>query len=237
MQRLTIELFVRDYSDFESRQFEILQGLSRMRRDFTHNRIYPSLAELIELYSTLTRVARSADDIRKGAPRRIRGLDLKAKRIIFESLNLNKSDMEAVEELIAWALPHIEEAIDEGRTIYNFVDEHLALEEVGIVPSYVEEGYLMVPDLRNRVLHVLRYETSIFTSSDERFRNLRTEIIETLPLGLVQQSPGSIKQQLMSRHRDMPNPATYVVSTELDFPFQETILPIAKRKFMRRLFS
>jgi hypothetical protein len=237
MSRLGLELFISAEQDFEVRQYQILNALATVRSDFSHNRIYPTLGELIDLYTTLSRISKSAGDIRHELPRRITGLDLKAQRIIYESLNLSPRDVEAVEELINWSLPHIQRTIEEGQTIFNFVDESLDLEEVGIVPSYTEEGYLMIPEPRRRLLHVLRYEVSIFTGSEQRYRNLKTISLQSIPLGLVEQSPMTIKRQLIEAHRDMPNPATYLFRTELDFPYTETILPVAKRKFMRRLYS
>lgn len=237
MSKLGLELFVNAEHDFEVRQYQILNALAEVRSDFSRNRIYPTLGELIELYSTLAHISRSADGIRQELPRRVAGLDLNTQRIIYESLNLSQRDIEAVGELIDWSLPHIQRAIEEGQTIFNFVDENLGVEEVGIVPSYTEEGYLMIPEPTRRLLHVLRYEVSIFTGSDQRYRNLKTISIQSIPLGLIEQSPASIKKQLIEQHRDLPNPATYLFHTELDFPYVETILPVAKRKFMRRLFS
>lgn len=237
MSRLGLELFISAEQDFEVRQYQILNALATVRDDFTHNRIYPTLGELIELYMTLARVSRSAGDIRHELPRRIQGLDLKAQRIIYEPLNMSQRDIEAVAELIAWSMPHIQRAIEEGQTIFNFVDENIGVEEVDIVPTYAEEGYLMIPEPRRHLLHVLRYEVSIFAGSDEQYRNLKTISLQSIPLGLVEQSPLSIKRELIARHGDLPNPATYLFRTELDFPYSETILPVAKRKFMRRLFS
>lgn len=237
MSRLSLELFVSAERDFEVRQYQILNALANVRTDFSHNRIYPTLGELIELYMTLTRISRSAGDIRQELPRRIQGLDLKAQRIIFESLDMSPRDIEAVEELINWSLPHIQKTIEEGQTIFNFVDENIGVEEVGILPTYTEEGYLMIPEPRRRLLHVLRYEVSIFTGADEQYRNLKTVSIQSVPLGLIEQSPMSIKRQLIEQHRDLPNPATYLFRTDLDFPFAETILPVAKRKFLRRLYQ
>ena len=43
--------------------------------------------------------------------------------------------------------------------------------------------------------------------------------------------------ELIEANRDLPNPATYLFETDLDFPFNETILPVAKRKFLRGLYS
>jgi hypothetical protein len=237
MGRLGLELFISAEQDFEVRQYQILNALANVRSDFTHNRIYPTLGELIELYTMLTRISRSAGDIRQELPRRISGLDLKAQRIIYEPVNMSQRDIEAVEELINWSLPHIQHAIEEGQTIFNFVDENIGVEEVGILPSYAEEGYLLIPEPQRRLLHVLRYEVSIFTGSDEQYRNLKTISLQSIPLGLIEQSPLAIKRGLIERHHDLPNPATYLFRTELDFPYSETILPVAKRKFMRRLFS
>ena len=237
MSKLGLELFISAEQDFEVRQYQILNALSIVRDNFSHNRIYPTLGELIELYSNLSHISRNAGNLRQELPRRIAGLDLKAQRIIYEAINLSQPDFEAVEELINWSLPHIRRAIEEGQTIFNFVDENLGVEEVGIVPSYTEEGYLMIPEPTRRVLHVLRYEVSIFTGSDQRYRNLKTISIQSIPLGLIEQSPMSIKKQLIEQHQDLPNPATYLFSTDLEFPYIETILPIAKRKFMRHLFS
>lgn len=237
MSRMGLELFISAEQDFEVRQYQILNALASVRNDFSHNRIYPTLGELIELYQTLSRISRSAGDIRSELPKRITGLDLKAQRIIYESMSLSQRDIDAVEELINWSLPFIQKTIEEGQTIFNFVDDNLGLEEVGIVPSYTEEGYLMIPELSRRMLHVLRYEVTIFSGPDQRYRNLKTISIQSIPIGLVEESPTSIKRRLIELHRDLPNPATYLVRTELDFPYAETILPVAKRKFMRQLYS
>jgi hypothetical protein len=136
-----------------------------------------------------------------------------------------------------WALPKIKAAIEEGQTIYNFVEKHVALEEVGLVPSYVDEGYLLVPEPKTSRLHVVRYEVSIFTSAEQKFRNLKTETVKSYDVNAIDASPWHVKQHLMKELRDLPNPATYTFTSELDYPYDETLLPIAKRKLLRRLYS
>jgi hypothetical protein len=45
----------------------------------------------------------------------------------------------------------------------------------------------------------------------------------------------NIKSELI-RHRTMlPNPAVYGIETDLRFPIEETLLPIAKRRLVRYL--
>jgi hypothetical protein len=221
----------------ESSQFHILSGLQRIRKDFSQNKIYPPLSELIELYGTLRTISQRGADIRGELPKRIKGLDIKGQRIIYEPLELSNDDLRAVEDLIQWALPRIQQAIEEGQTIYNFVDESIRVEEVGLHPTYIKEGYLMLPELKRNLLHVIRYEVTIFTGADQQYRNLKTQTIETRPLSSLDFSPGRVKLDLIESHRELPNPATYFFSTELDFPFNETMLPVAKRKLLRQIYS
>lgn len=237
MASLQLDMFINAYRDYEASRYRVMSGIQRVRQDFSQNRIYPTLAELIELFQTLQRIAQHGDAIRRELPKEIRGIDLEANRIIFDPAHLNRSEFEAIEELINWALPEIREAIEEGKTIFNFVDENLTMAGVGIVPSYVEEGYLLVPDVKSELLHVLRYEVSIFSGVEEKYRNLKTTAVKSVPLSAISTTAGNLKLELIRANRDLPNPATYLFQTELDFPFDETILPVAKRKFMRLVSS
>jgi hypothetical protein len=237
MSQLTLDLFVNTQRDYESRQFHILGELQKVRKGFAQNKIYPSLSELIELYHTLRKIAAQAGDIRLAMPGRIVGLDLDEKRVIYEPHEMSNDDLREVEELINWSLPYIQHAVEEGQTIYNFVDEHLRLAEVGLLPSYVEEGYLLVPDMGQNLLHVFRYEVSIFTGPDQRYRNLKTTGLKTMPLSLIAAAPWSLKEALIREYQELPNPATYIFSTDIEFPFAETVLPVAKRKLLRQIYS
>ena len=116
-------------------------------------------------------------------------------------------------------------------------EEDLHMEEVGIVPSYVDEGYLFVPDYESSQIHILRYNVSIFTGADERYRSLRTSHVKSVRHVPVALSPHTIKMELMEERKDLPNPATYSFDFELDFPYEATVLPVAKRKLMRYLCS
>ncbi len=237
MCALSLESFLGVYRDYELTQYHILDEIKKVRADFSHNRIYPTLSQLIDLYQTLRTISRRSEDLRNELPQRIKGLDLKDKRILFEPIFISPGNMKMVEDLINWALPHIQEAIEEGRTIFDFVDDHLTMEGVGLIPSYIEEGYLLVPEPKRNFLHVIRYEISIYSGPTESFRNLKTTALKTLPLGDLAATPAGVKLELIAEHHELPNPATYVIGTDLDFPFQEAILPVAKRKLLRHLSS
>lgn len=237
MSGLCFDLFLAAGQDYESTQYRILSGLQEVRKAFSNNIIYPHLGELVSLHQSLHQMQQRLESFKDILPKRITDIDLEAGQVVYERAEIGGGQVNFIGDIIRWALPHIKAAIEEGRAIFEFVEECLHLEEVGIVPSFVEEGYLLIPDYQKRNLHVLRYDLSIITQADERYRSLRTTHVRSIPVGEVMLSPRSIKLDLLEIERSLPNPATYYFDTDLDFPFEQTMLPVAKRKLMRHLYK
>jgi hypothetical protein len=237
MNTLSLDVFLTGTRDFEAKQYEVLQGLKTLRAELRHNRLYPALAELVDLISVLGDFLQKKGEIQSRLPHRLKKLDLENKRLVYEPEKRDDADLERSVDLIHWAFPVIKNAIDEGTELYNFVEEHVRIEHVGIVPMYREEGYWFVPENTVSRLHLLRYEITLFTSTTERFRALKTRVLDSFEQASIRHSPESIKLDLIERYPDMPNPATYACETDLDFPYNETILPVAKRKLMEQVFS
>lgn len=234
---LDLDLFTYDHSDFESSQYKVLAALKDISEDFKENKIYPHLSHLIELHKTLTEILNRLGDLRDQFPKRIKKLDFVNKKIEHEVVFVDGADLSQIEDLIEWALPHIKEKIEEGRAIYEFVDEEIKLEEVGIVPGYTDEGYFFVPDNEVSKLMLFQYEVTVFESSQDNYRSLKTGLLKALEQGMVRLSPNAIKLDLISKNKKLPNPATFAFDTDLYFPFKETIFPITKRKLLRQLYN
>jgi hypothetical protein len=237
MSKLTLDLFTSGYQDVEAKQYQVLQGLKEQYDRFSHNRLYPDLADLIRLAGALEAIIESHEDLQQRLPRTITDLDIEQKKVVTQPSEMEFPELSRVIDFIAWALPLIRKAIEEGTTIYNFVDQHIAIEEVGILPVYREEGYWFIPDLKAELLHLLRYELSLFSASNERYRTLKTVFLESLEEHAVKLSPESVKLSLMKKYHDLPNPATYRCEVDIDFPYQDTVLPVAKRKLMAHLVA
>ncbi|NND70192.1 MAG: hypothetical protein HKN43_01300 [Rhodothermales bacterium] len=233
---LSLDLFLTASRDIETTQYRFLSELKVVRQAFSDNVVYPHLGALVSLYDNLKTLLADLDRARGAMPGEISHIDPETLGLAYTNKFLQEDHMGSLEEIITWALPYIQDTIEEGRTIYEFVDKHMVLEEVGIIPAYVEEGYVLVPDRKSKQLHVLQYQLSIFTGKDENYRSLKTTHIRALESGEVVRDPSSIKLQLVSDNKDLPNPATFSFVTDLDFPFESTMLPIAKRKLMRHLY-
>lgn len=224
MSSLDLALFTNAH-DEESTRYRVLHGLQAARRAFGENAVYPHLANLIRLHQAMCDVTERSEALRERGT--VTGVDLKEGTLRYETSN---APAFLFETLIAWASPLIQETIEEGKAIFDFVDERTEVEAVGIVPSYQDEGYLLVPD--RGALRILRYAVSIFTQHDERFRSLRTAAIGQAPMDA---QPHDLKRRLVAEHPDLPAPATYRLATDLDFPVEATMLPVAKRKLLQYL--
>ncbi len=237
MTELRLNHFLTAVHDFESAQYKVLNGLQLARQAFSKNIVYPYLSSLVKLYDVLQHIISGMDVVEQGLPRRLEEIDLNSQTLKYEYPSLDGDQIAVVKELVSWSLPYMQEAIEEGRTIFEFVEGHLHIGEVGLIPSYVEEGYLIIPHLEDNALHILKYDVSLFTDAKERYRSLRTAHFKTITSHQVMRSPHSIKLELIEENRALPNPATYMCDLEISFPYEETVLPIAKRKLMRHLYT
>lgn len=237
MKKLSLESFLSGGNDHELNQYRVLDALQFYRDEFSRNRLYPGLTDLIELSTILESLIAHREDFRRILPQQLKRIDFERKHLVYEPIKPLEGDIEHVVDLMVWALPVMKGVIEEGRRIYDFVDENIVVEHVGILPMYREEGYCFVTDNRDSLLHVLRYEVSLFTAGEEKFRALKMRPLKSWKKKFVRPSLESLKLQLIKEYRDLPAPATYSCDTDLDFPFCETILPVAKRKLMARVFA
>ena len=75
-----------------------------------------------------------------------------------------------------------------------------------------------------------------FSTEENPLRTLKSKLVDLISLNTPEaNSPYEIKHNLIKKYPDLPNPSTYCFNSSIDFPFVETILPVAKRKLVRVL--
>lgn len=237
MENLKLETFLSAEKDWEINQYKVLGGIKEFQSEFNKKKIYPSLSELISLYSVLQEILDNETILNGKFPKQIVNYDLKNKKIIYETLEKVNEEEKFLFSLIEWALPLIKNAIEEAAVLFEFVEKNIEIEEIGILPLYKDEGYFIIPDNTNQKLLIHRFQCTLFSSNSEKYRTLKTTFIEEMQKEIIEKSPESIKLDLIKKFKDLPNPATYFCETELDFPFNETIFPVAKRKLMAKVAS
>ncbi|MGE5411683.1 MAG: hypothetical protein ACM3MI_12050 [Clostridiales bacterium] len=232
MNKLTIDTFLY-VSDFELTTYRILDSLKNYTQEFNKNRLYPGLSELIELNLALKDVDDSnLNDIYIENYNRP---SHSSENLMIETVEITDEYIEEVVNLIEWAKPLIREMIDEGKILYEFVKKNINIEEIGVADSCKEEGYILVPDNKFEAVQLLRYDITLTSNGKKQQRKLNTRFLQNIDKVYIDNAPQDTVMELFRDYADMPTSPTFICTTELDFPFSETILPVVKRKLMSRM--
>lgn len=217
--------------DFEYKQYLLLAYLKEVSRHFLLTELYPWLAELIEHYKNVVAVRENKENIKKYFPQRLSGINKKGE-LTYESVVNDDTLMQEVENIIEYAIPQFRHHVEEGRTIYDIVEEHLHISPVGIIPLNSSYGYALLKGGETASTNVYEYQLTFFESAMEKFKAVHTHFVKTFTKN-ISNTFQSIKDDLMRENKQLPNPAVYAIETEMALPLQETFLPVAKRMLVR----
>ena len=220
--------------DFEYKKYVLLAYLQKVSEEFTEQRLYPSLSELIEHYRNLKELKSNKQNLFANFKTSLKSMDLETFRLIYEKIAADDMVMQEVESIIDFSLPQFELYMRDGKKIYDFIEEHLSISPVGIIPINNDCGYLMLKEASSNETRIYQYEVSIFENPGEKFRGLDIQYLISYEKNLMNTFE-SIKSDLLRYNKNLPNPATFVVESDIAIPFEETFLPIAKRSLMKRI--
>lgn len=104
--------------------------------------------------------------------------------------------------------------LDEGKELYEFVGEQLAVEIVGISPERDQEGYLLINFDVSRDVYVYRYNVTFFENATDRHRSVSTHCIQN-DYRDTGRTLERIKIELVNSFEELPNPNTFLVVSKL----------------------
>lgn len=167
-------------------------------------------------------------------PQRVKRIDVENFRIEYERIMHDDTYMDELVAILDFALPRIKESVEGGKNIYEYVECCLDIQPIGIMPLNADEGYLLLNNGTETEIRVFTYAMTIFESQADKYRAMRTNYLCSYTRQF-NHTHESIKIDLMREFRNLPNPATFAISSQLTFPLYETLLPIAKRSLVRFL--
>lgn len=218
--------------DYEYKKYVLLAYLKDIKKRFNLTELYPFLSDLVFHYRNLQRISQSKKLIFENFPKSISKADFRKLEFTYHKIIQDDDIMQELEEIIAFALPQLEGAINEGRELYDFVEENLEIEPIGVTPIYANEGYILVNQDSARDVSIFRYQLSVFENTEENFRGISTSYVQD-DFKDLSRSFEQIKIDLARKFRELPNPATYLIVSKLNFPLPQTLLPVAKRLLVR----
>jgi hypothetical protein len=224
--------FTEGYIDFELKKYTLLAYLQHVNSYFNQNKLYPQLADIVFHYNNIVAFRENRRFLEEQFPRQLTEINIKNLQLVYERMIEDNEMMQELEEIINYSAQKIKSTLQSGTDLYEFVEAKLNIEPVGIIPLDTSEGYLLICDGRFNTTVAYQYQLTIYEKHDERYRGLRTDFVETW-MRSVSNSVENIKAELIRNRKQLPNPAVYNIETALAYPLEETLLPIAKRSFVK----
>lgn len=236
MEQLSKDWLTQGLIDFEYKKYILLAYLKSANESFTRNQLYPFMADLVFHYRNIISVKENKALLRESFPKELSPEQFNKLELSYRKMIEDDSIMRELESIIEFSIPKIKESLEEGSFIYEYVESKCEISAIGVTPLYAKEGYLFVTQPPEKQTNLYRYQVSLFDGSSEQFRSLNTEFIECIekkPLYTYER----LKLDVISKFKELPNPATYLILSKAQFPFSETLMPVAKRLFVKHILN
>ncbi|MFT4834583.1 MAG: hypothetical protein ACJAVY_001237 [Marinoscillum sp.] len=220
--------------DFEFKKYTLLAYLKHIKKKFKVDELYPFMSDLAFHYRNLAQIKSGRELISAKFPKELSKADFNQLKLTYKLLVEDDEVMNEIKEIIEFALPNMQQVLEEGRGLHEFVEEQMDLSPVGVNSLYENEGYILINVDHRRDVQVYRYQISIFENSHEKYRGINTTFLGE-DFQDFSRSYERIKLDLVKEYPDLPSPATFLLATKQKFPMQETILPVAKRMLIKRV--
>lgn len=232
MKSLSETWFAEGRIDFELKKYTLLAYLQEVNKYFNENKLYPQLADIIFHYNNIVAFRENKKYLQEHFPKKLTGLQMEKLQLIYEQMLEDDELMQELENIIHYSASRIKKMISNGTEIYEFVEDKISINPIGLIPLDTKEGYFFLSSGNVKSTRVYHYRLSIFEKHDEKYRSIKTRFMDHWVRSFTS-TYEHIKSELICHHRDLPNPAVYSIETELNFPVEETLLPVAKRRLVR----
>ena len=232
MKTLSETWFAEGYIDFELKKYTLLAYLQEIGKQFNQNKLYPQLADLIFHYNNLVSFRENKKFLQDQFPKKLTGIQIQKLELLYEQIVEDDELMQELEEIIHYSATKMKKTISNGTELYEFVEDKLNIFPIGLMPIKINEGYFFLSEGTSRDTRIYQYRLSFFEKHDEKYRSIKTEYVGQYERNMVN-SYELIKIELIRNRKELPNPAVYSIETDLSFPVDETLLPIAKRTLVR----
>ncbi len=218
--------------DFEYKKYILLAYLKTVRENFNDKKLFPYMSDLIFHYRNLQMIKEKKEILHENFPKSISKADFEHLRITYKKLVNDDEVMSELTEIVNFASKNIKSSLEEGKELYEFLEKQIEIMPVGLTPINNSEGYLFISERKNKEFRVFRYLITIFENSIDKYRGVNFQYLGVFRKKLTE-TYESIKQGLIRSYQELPNPATFLMLSELHIPYEETYLPIAKRMLVK----
>jgi hypothetical protein len=234
MERLDNNWLTQGLIDFEYKKYVLLAYFKTVKESFTKVELYPYLSDLVFHYRNLQLLKENKALLHDAFPKEISTEGIKNLEINYKKIIEDDDVMHELESIIDFAVPHFKSSLDEGSYIYEYVESYCEISPIGLTSLYKNEGYLFVAQPPEKETNIYRYQMTFYEQSYPAMRSIQTEHVMMTERSIAN-TYENIKRTLIKKFTDLPNPSAYLVTSKMRFPYQQTLMPIAKRLLVREI--
>ncbi len=235
--QLSADWFLSGRVDTEQKKYVLLAYLKKAEKAFHYNQLYPYLSELVFHYRNLKQFMDKKNNLYQQFPQELRGVDLQKLKLYYHKVIEDDELMKRLEEIVQNSIEEIKPYLDEGKEIFDFVENHLELKQVGLISINPEKGYLFIRNGDQQVTQVYYYKVKQFKLAKDNMKGITAKYLASFKRRLTNTYESIKKELVKNYHEHFTSPASYAIESPFNFPENETLLPIAKRVLIRHIYS
>ena len=232
MKKLQPDWFTQNWLDAEYQKYVLMAYLQTVRHNFDAHKLCPDLPDLRDHYDNGMRFSRGKGTLNAAFPKRVSHVTGPPPRIEYKSEVMDDEFMTELDAIMDFALPRFQAMLTEGQQHWADIAGTLTLAPVGLLPLRPEEGYLLLNATNQAETQVYYFCLTLYSEQEPGGRVVQLKFVEAVRKSLAMTFE-NMKLDLIRRHRDLPNPATFMLESQRTYPVQETLLPIARQLLAR----
>ncbi len=213
--------------DLELKQYTLLGYLQRVKARFAERKLYPYLEHVRVQMKDLLHLQRSKDELARSMGGPLLGFDPHTGNPMHEPPE-DDAVLKVIDEVIAFAVTGLAQVHSEGLDLRHELARGIRFEPIGLLPLHRADGWLLL--CCGKLARVYHYTVPQIVSAGgyRGGMHIQTRYVTSYSVGLGH-TYEQIKAELVQRHPQLPNPATFAVETDMDLPHIETFVPLAKQ--------
>jgi len=223
-------------SDWESNQYKILIKVKEWLSEFHKNRLFPAIEESVQFNLSLEDILRENIECKLWFDNEIRARKINERIMVYEKAHQIGNQLDKLLNFIDWSLKLNKPVLEEGRIIKNFVEDNLLIKRISTVEkNYHGKGYFTLPDNKNELLNIYLYEIIWDWSQENLYQRIVSAKVRSIHQKMIKSSVEDLMRDFIAHSQVLHEPVIFVFETDLDFPYKETIFPIAEEKLLKHL--
>jgi hypothetical protein len=233
MATLSENWLTEDLMDFEYKKYMVLAYLQDVKKHFKEQKLYPDFAELISHYQNLITLKNNTTNLENNFKKTLNGIDFTNFKLQYKSV-IDDESLNELKQIIDFTEPLFKNELGIGKNIFDFAEQHILSDHIGILPIYKTEGYFILFPFQSQQVIVYNYSFSKVKLLQQDVYGLNTQYFSTYTLSLSNHLD-KLKLDIIHSNPELPNPPVYVFKANTKLPNDETFLPIAKRMLYKKL--